>query len=31
MSQEQLRAEIGDEEYFEQLEASQNEREWMDR
>jgi hypothetical protein len=31
MSQEQLRAEMGDEEYFQALEAKQNEREWMDR
>jgi hypothetical protein len=30
MSQEQLRAEMGDE-FFELLEAKENEREWMDR
>jgi len=31
MQQEELRAEMGDEEYFEQLEVRQNRREWMDR
>jgi hypothetical protein len=31
MSQTELRAEMGDEEYFQNLEAKQNEREWMDR
>jgi hypothetical protein len=31
MSQEELRQELGDEEYFERLEAEENRREWMDR
>jgi hypothetical protein len=31
MQSEYLRFEMGDEEYFERLEAKQNEREWMDR
>jgi hypothetical protein len=31
MSQDELRQELGDEAYFECLEADQNEREWMDR
>jgi hypothetical protein len=31
MSQDELRQELGDEEYFERLKARQNEREQMDR
>jgi hypothetical protein len=31
MSQDELRQELGDEEYFERLEADQNRREQMDR
>lgn len=31
MSQDELRQELGDEDYFERLEAEQNEREGMDR
>jgi hypothetical protein len=31
MSQTELRQEMGDEAYFENLGALQNEREWMDR
>jgi len=31
MTSQDLRAEMGDEEYFEQLEARKNEKEWMDR
>ena len=31
MQQDKLRAEMGNEEYFEMLEAKQNERELMDR
>jgi hypothetical protein len=31
MSQQELRQELGDEAYFESLEADENEREWMDR
>lgn len=31
MSQDELRAEMGDEEYFKMMEARQNGREWMDR
>jgi hypothetical protein len=31
MSSEELRFEMGDEEYFEMLEARQNEKELMDR
>lgn len=31
MTSQELRAEMGDEEYFQNLEAKQNEREGMDR
>jgi hypothetical protein len=31
MSPEELRSEMGDEEYFQALEAQEKEREWMDR
>jgi hypothetical protein len=31
MSAEELRSEMGDDEYFEMVEARQNEREWADR
>lgn len=31
MNANELRQELGDEEYFERLEADENEREWMDR
>jgi hypothetical protein len=31
MNQDKLRAEMGEEEYFELLKARQKEREWMDR
>jgi hypothetical protein len=31
MSREELRSEMGDEEYLQMLEAQQNEREWADR
>jgi len=31
MTAQELREEMGDEEYFQRLEAHENEREWMDR
>ncbi len=31
MTDQELREDMGDEEYFERLEAEENEREWMDR
>jgi hypothetical protein len=31
MTSQELRAEMGDEEYFQALEAKQNEKEWADR
>lgn len=31
MSQQELRQELGGEEYFERLESEENRREWMDR
>jgi hypothetical protein len=31
MSREELRSEMGDEEYFQALDAQRNEKEWMDR
>ena len=31
MREEEMRADLGDKEYFERLEAEENAREWMDR